>query len=341
MTRYLPIVRSRAAELRGLKELSQDARLKLLPIIELTKSRRTSKNPAGNVAKSVEAVLEILGKQPFIVDLTSLESQQNTEFDNLLDDQNGFSYWTEFAVENLPAHCVPVVHLLEPFDAVSFRRQIASLGEKFKKFAVRVPTNYSDFDELVGNIPNMFGRTEDVVLILDAAYVSLKGLSGANARLAEMLGAIDGIDFFAKSIAASSFPISVVSAGGGDEEGEFNLTEVELWSDLSKRFSGLDYSDYAGIHPMDFSGTVTNWVPRIDVMLDRSFFYHRYRRTEGGYVKCAQRAIKDPRFVPLDCWAVDNIRKTADGEAIGRSPSFWISNRVNFHISRQVIRVSR
>lgn len=339
MTNYSPILRSRAAELRGLKELTDQTKGKIFPIIELTRSRRTSKNPAGDIVKSVEAVCEILGEQPFITDLTSLESQQNAEFDQLLSEDAGFSAWTNFALNSLPAQCIPVVHLLEPFELAPFQMQVGELNKRFPVLAIRIPTNYADYAVLIGALKFVFPDPSRICLILDAGYVSQRAVSGAHARLSEMLQVVDGVKFYSKTIAASSFPNSVVSAGGGDDQGEFDLTEVLLWDDLKQRYSDLDYGDYAGVHPMDFTGTVTNWVPRVDVMLDSKFYYHRYRRSDGGYIKSAQEAYKDPRYIPLACWAEENIKLAAAGTPAGRSPSFWISNRVNFHLSRQTLRV--
>ncbi|QTK49015.1 beta family protein [Xanthomonas euvesicatoria] len=339
MTNYSPILRSRAAELRGLKELTDQTKGKILPIIELTRSRRTSKNPGGDIVKSVEAVCEILGEKRFIADLTSLESQQNAEFDQLLSDDSGFAAWTNFALKSLPEQCIPVVHLLEPFELAPFQSQVAELKKKFSVLAIRVPTNYADYGALISALQLVFSDLSQICLILDAGYVSQKAVGGAHARLSEMLFAVNGVKFYSKAIAASSFPNSVVSAGGGDDQGEFDLTEVLIWDDLRKKYADLSYGDYAGVHPMDFTGTVTNWVPRVDVMLDTKFYYHRYRRSDGGYIKSAQEAYKDSRYVPLGCWAEENIKLAAAGTPAGRSPSFWISNRVNFHLSRQTLRV--
>ncbi len=339
MTTYLPILRSRAAELRGLKELPENTRDRLFPIVELTRSRRTSKNPGGEIRKSVEAVCEIMGKRPFVVDLTSLESLQNSEFEHLLDDSDGFKAWADFAKALLPERCVPILHLLEPFEFPAFQSQVRQLREKFARVAIRVPTSYRDFDNLLQACDQTFLNLTDVVLTLDAGYVNQNGMAGTLPRLAEMLEALGGRQFCNVSVAASSFPNSVVSAGGDDEVGQFPLYEVVLWNELQKRFAWLDYGDYAAIHPMDFVGTVTNWVPRVDVMLNDSFYYHRYRRSDGGYVRAAQEARRDRRYAPLVSWAQNNIEAAAAGVPNGRSPSFWIANRVNFHLARQVARV--
>jgi hypothetical protein len=338
---YSPVIRSRAAELRGLKELSDAARQGILPIVELTRSRRTSRNPSGSIDKSIEAVREILKDQPFVADLTSLPSLQNSEFDRLLDDAGAFEAWTNLAVGTLPKHCIPVAHLLEPFDLGEFRSQVSKLLPKFNRIAVRVPTSYGDFPKLVLGLREIFSDPGQLFLVVDAGYVNEKNRAGAAARLNEMLDPVSGWELFRKSIASSSFPNSVVSAGGDDAQGEFILSEVRLWKELASKFPDLAYGDYAGIHPMDFTGTVTNWVPRVDVMLEEYFYYHRYRRSDGGYVKAAYEALNDSRYVPLECWAQENIKLAAAGSPAGRSPSFWIANRVNFHLTRQALKASR
>jgi hypothetical protein len=338
MTDYLPILRSRAAELRGLRELPRDARKKLFPVVELTRSRRTPKNTGAVVSKSVELVCEILEDTPFVADLTSLESLQNSEFDRLLDDSNDFRTWTDFARANLPDHCVPVVHLLEPFELQPFLAQVGRLREKFQRVAVRIPTSYRDFEVFTAALKGL-ADFQDVVLILDAGFITRATINGAAARLVEMLNLVGNLGLRHLSVASSSFPNSVVSAGGGDDTGEFRLLEVDLGTWCKGQFPSLSYGDYGAIHPMDFKGTVTNWVPRVDVMLDDSFYYYRYRRSDGGYIRAAKDARMDGRYVSLPCWAHDNIEAAAAGNPPGRSPSFWIANRVNFHLARQISRL--
>lgn len=338
--KYMPIIRTRAAELRGFRELSTDTCRSLFPMIELTRSRRSSKNPGGDIQKSIDATVEILADRPFVVDLTTLASQQNSEFNQLLDDTNAFQAWTDFARERLPPMCVPVVHLTAPFEEVDFTPQVERLLGRFGRIAIRVPTSYSEFTEVISTLEVELGSLQKAVFILDAGYVTAKSLPGAYGRLSEMLDDLAGKTPNWLSATSSSFPNSVTSVGGGDEEGELELYEVELGNALLKLRPDLSYSDYAAIHPLDFSGTVANWVPRVDVMLDQKFYYYRYRRTAGGYPLAAAEARKDRRWVSLDCWAQDNINAAASGNPKGMSPSFWIANRVNFHVTRQVSRLT-
>lgn len=338
MTAYLPILRSRAAELNGLRELPNAALEKLFPVIELTRSRRTPKNTGGDVSKSIELVCEILDGIPFVADLTSLDSLQNSEFNRLLDDANGFRAWTNFAHAQLPEYCAPIAHLLEPFELQPFLTQAGRLREKFRRVAVRVPTSYRDFREFTTALTNLPDH-HDVALILDAGLVTEATLNGAATRVGEMLNMVKNLGLRHLSVACSSFPNSVVSSGGGDDTGEFRLLEVVLGNWCRAHFPLVSYGDYAAIHPMDFKGTVTNWVPRVDVMLDESFYYYRYRRSDGGYIRAAKDARADQRYVLLDGWAQKNIEAAATGNPPGRSPSFWIANRVNFHLERQILRL--
>jgi len=162
------------------------------------------------------------------------------------------------------------------------------------------------------------------------------------ARLSEMLEACQNQQPINCATLASSFPSSVVASGyGGDEYGRFNLSEVMLSKQLKAIFSDkkVIHGDYASIHPLDFDGTVTNWVPRVDCPLDEQLYYYRYRRDDGGYIKAAKCTLEDKAYVDLDCWGCENIKDAARKDPQGRSPAHWISVRLNIHISRQILRL--
>jgi len=336
---YVPIVRSRAAELKGLKELHTGVLDAILPVVELTRSRRTTKNPGGSLEQSVTNVREILGDRPFIADLTSLESQQSGELNDLLSDANDFGNWTTFAATVLPPTAIPVVHLLDPFVPAEFGAQLRALRRRFSRFALRFPVGYAYVRDALVACASEAGDVAGVAVVLDAGFVTRTTAAAKGAELQALLSDTAGFAPWFISTAASSFPNSVVSAGGGDDTGAFPLIETSLHASLARQSPGLVYGDYAAIHPEDFVGTVTNWVPRVDVMLETEFYYHRYRRSDGGYIRAAAEAQADPRFVGLDCWATKNIAAAAAGAPLGKSPSHWIANRVNFHISRQVERL--
>src|SRR5690606_11774352 len=90
---YCPALRTRDSELKGYSQLDDSVKDALLPIFELTKSRRSKSNPDGSIAVTVSRLLDAVGDRPFIVDVTSLGSQSNTETAALLNPDGAFSVW--------------------------------------------------------------------------------------------------------------------------------------------------------------------------------------------------------------------------------------------------------
>lgn len=339
--KYVPVVRTRAAELKGFAQLSRSTLDALLPLIELTKSRRSKTNPSGAMSKCIDAVLAILADRPFIADLASFESLQNQEIDKLLDPAASFRNWVRFATSVLPSTCIPVAHLTDPFDPLGFSLQVEQLVAKNGWIAIRMPVDYAQAEEISPVLSSVLDGMEKVILLVDGGFVhkdaALQGYLNCKAAF-DRFGSPTGFS----AALNSSFPASVATGGyGEDSQGEFSLAEVEIHDNLKKnlRRPKLLYGDYASIHPKEFEGTVTNWVPRVDVPLDRKIYYHRYRRPEGGYSKAAKFARDDRRYVPLDCWGQENIFDAARGMPQGKSPAHWIGVRVNFHITRQVARL--
>lgn len=339
---YTPIIRTRDAELQGFSQLSDVIKDRLLPVVEYTKSRRSARNRDGAVAKCVERIESALGGRPYVADVTTMSSLSNAETERLLDQDNNFRAWRTFVSTVLGANCVPVVHLTDPLDEDCVRAQCSTFARRASgEMALRVPAGYPHLATVMAIMLDELGSLEGVLLICDNEYVTKHSLM--TAQILSMGTLSQGQRFGGRVVAASSFPSSVVLPDyGGDAYGKFDLQEVAL-SDAVKIVSGLEsvlHGDYALIHPADFAGVVTNWVPRVDVPLDRTVYYHRYRRDKGGYEEAAEEAFNDSDYVPLPCWGHDNIASAASGTVLGRSPAHWIGVRVNFHITRQTVRLA-
>lgn len=341
---YIPAIRTRDSELKGYECLSDAVKDKLLPVFELTKSRRSPKNPDGSLAKTVERLLPLLNGRPFIVDVTSLESQGNSETADLLNPHDAFGNWRKFVRKNMPATCIPVVHLTDPLDVAEVTKQINDLFEFANAIALRVPPDYMFAKDLAQTLRLRDGMPGMVILLVDDGFVTQGSEALSINRCNKVLQYFSGKVDIAAPL-TSCFPSSVAMPGfgGGDAYGEFKLVEVFISETL--KLIGLQgarilHGDYALIHPNDFDGVVTNWVPRVDVPLDGEGFYHRYRREVGGYGLAARLAIQNPKYSSLKCWGDSSIMQAAVADPPGRSPSFWISVRVNYHITRQVRRLS-
>lgn len=336
---YSPAIRTRRAELVGLSEINDAYESGLLPLFELTRSRRTKSNPEGSVEESVSKLIDIVGQAHFVADVTTLKSLANSEVERLLDPENSFGNWTEFVSKYLPKTAVPVIHLTDPFDADSVISQINSFLRTQAAIAFRIPSEFENLEELAKLVDDELDDLSQVAVYADVGMVTARGYRGAHARVLEVASIFSDMEPGLFSSLASSFPSTVTPFG--DVNGTFPLHEVALSDALKEEFSDINciHGDYGCIHPMDMEGMAINWVPRVDVPLDASLFYHRYRRHDGGYVRAAEAALRDKQYVPLDCWADSNVRLAAAGNPAGKAPAFWISVRLNFHIERQLIRL--
>jgi hypothetical protein len=248
-------------------------------------------------------------------------------------------------LDDVPENAIPVLHLEEPFAKQNFEVQAKKVLSKFDCVALRVPTSYMQADEAIAALLKILPKGKSFVGFVDAGYVKETTKAGALARMTELLNFFVGTGVAYCAPLSSSFPSSVLDDGyGKDATGEFPIVEVEisntLKDDPNLRSLNIVHGDYSLIHPQDFTGTVTNWVPRIDYPLERKVFYHRVRRPKGGYKKCAESVVGDGRYDPMkDVWGESQVLVAAFGVPPGKNPSFWISVRVNLHIERQVIRL--
>lgn len=341
--KYVSAIRTRNAELKGLEHLTKLITRKCLPLVEFTQSRRSTKNPDGSIQLSVDKITDILDNLPFIADLTSLRRLQNKDVLTLLSPDNNFENWTTFVKEHLPGHCIPALHLTLPYLARSLRSQASTLAAKHDYVALRIPTGYDGYCDVLDGLGELFGNLDKIVVIIDAGFVQPRGIRGAIARVSEMTQECDDRKPALLATLASGFPSSVVTTGyGEDEHGSFQLTEVTLSEEIRKisKKAEIVHGDYASIHPLDFEGTVTNWVPRVDVPLAKSLYYYRFRRDDGGYERAAKKALHDKQYVDMDCWGCENIKDAARGDPQGRNPAHWIAVRLNIHMSRQIKRLT-
>jgi Beta protein len=100
------------------------------------------------------------------------------------------------------------------------------------------------------------------------------------------------------------------------------------------------YSDYASVHPIRYPTPDGSWVPRIDVFQNGQFAFSRLRNQDGGYAAAAKIIVRNCGSTLPNCWGSDQIKQAASGTLPGKSPSFWISARINMWITQRTTELS-
>lgn len=343
---YFPIIKTRDSELRCFEHISDDDFEKILPIYELTKSRKTKKAPDGDIYRRMKQIGKIQGERPFILDLSTNEKYINPQIEQLLSEHDGFKEWQYFLFDlHSNLNIIPMVHLYEDDDGefkdVEKFVEEASIRTNF--LAVRLPYDLSaeEVEYYLNPIVSKLHNSCKLYVILDAEFVRDQPV---NDVVDTFLDACSGTNRFADKVEAvvmlcSSFPSNVAQVGGQDIAGKFKVYEEDIYQAISEEFP-IKYGDYASINTEQIEMKGGTFVPRIDIAsLDgKSFTYKRYRRHKGGYVAAAKHTVKDDdSYKPLGVWADDEIKAAAEESPSGISPSFWISVRMNYYIRSRIL----
>ncbi|EJL6695843.1 beta family protein, partial [Vibrio cholerae] len=88
--KYFPIIKTRDAELKCFQNLDKIILDQILPIYELTKSRKTTKTPDGDINRRMGQIKDIQGGNPFILDLCTDDKYINPQIEQLIDEYQGF-----------------------------------------------------------------------------------------------------------------------------------------------------------------------------------------------------------------------------------------------------------
>ncbi len=343
MTDYRPIVKTTDAEIKGYEKLDSAIKSSFTPIFELTRSRPLKGFPSGDIHKRMSQLGEFSEGNGYILDVTGHEDLMNEQIEDLLDDSNGFKAWRDFLKKYKSHRITPMLHLYDE-DLSTYKTLARYLSDDYGQMAFRATADTSKvdlrryLDELVGIVE----FSDQYTLILDGEYVSHKTLRDIENNIFGL--ALVASEYGIKNISlnCSSFPASVVAhPQGKDHEGNMDMLELQFFkniqSELDSSETEIGYGDYGSIHPVRSNVRGGSWVPRIDLSLEASYIYKRYRRDEGSYVRAARELIDWELYSPIDCWAKQQIEKAAEGEPEGRSPAYWISARLNQHLTKMSI----
>ena len=343
---YFPILQTRDAELKGLDRLDSEVKDCILPIFELTRSRRTKNNNEGDIWKRIDQIKDAVGVRPFALDVTQLPTLSNAQTAQLLSSNDNFSSWVNFIreVKGRGLNVIPTIHF-DPDDLNSSKEEIVNLLKLSEFLLFRVDVRDSDVIDILKKLERVcdFSR---LIVLLDAGFQSLEETPSGNFKTIydEAINELNLSKKRPKAIicALSTFPAYVLGNGYGREDAhdKFLIGENITNKALGKE---IFHGDYAAIHPNIQEGG-GGWVPRIDFTNEDNFYYYRYRREEGGYVEAAKKIIASPHYCEIDnirTWADEEIKLASRGIPNGRNPGHWIAVRVNLFVTKQFIRLRK
>jgi len=347
---YLPIIKTGDAELRGIENLSKNIKDSMMPLFELTKSRKTPTMDEGDIYRRLQKIEEIYGKRPFILDLTGEPKLSNEQIRYLHDNNNGYKHWVAFlsSLKNRFPSVIPVVQISDEgintakefYDRI--KAQVKMLCDHFDLIAYRFSLWYEDFEKDLESICNV--KSSNLVCIIDGGYIPQEK---AGVYSTSAINVIKKMKVFPVKmiLAATSVPQNPIEHGE-DDRGEYRLEEHFFYEEVKVGFkTKIIYGDYATIHPTRSSQAGGNgWVPRIDIPTKETIFYRRSRKDESeisyteAYTRVAELIVENKRYKEVkrligDCWGTEQIEMAAQGLPPKLSPSFWISVRMNIHMT--------
>jgi hypothetical protein len=349
---YIPITKVSVAEMRGIETLSDDVKDMITPVFELARSRRTKREPEGNIFQSLEKIKEVYSTRQFILDLTSDPNSRNKQIEDLQNNFKGYINWINFLVlikEDFPK-IIPVMQISDigvksQEDFYNrIKRQAELLNKNFETVVYRFPLEYTDFSKDLDVICQEISG-EKIFCVIDAGFITQEKSGIYSPKAIEVVTELERFSLKKIGLAATSFHKNPTEFGG-EKYGEFLLEECLFYEKVDDAVkSELVYGDYATINPMRvLQAGGRGWVPRIDMPTEKLIFYYRSRKREletgyaPAYTRVAKMICRDQRYSAVknrigDCWGLEQIGLSAEGYPQGLSPSFWISARMNIHIT--------
>lgn len=323
---YLPVLRTRQAELRGFRELAAATKASLIPMLALGKLGQLD-----DAQRVLEKVREITAR--CFVDLHPTTNQACANFEHLVDPAGSYAAWR--GLFQAGQDVVPVALLRQGGTERPFVRQVLAIEKDHGVVVIRSRRGAHDLSAMQAAL-SAVDDVNNILIVLDFGYVrGAVDLREVEAR--HLISALRTVDSAARiAVAGSSYPKAV--SAYGDESGTLDIEERDLHAQIGGDDVAI-YADHSSIYPEPFEPTISRFVPRIDYSLEDSWLYRRHRAESGGYPLCAQELMASPDWdadFAQSCWGAAKIVETAGGIPPGfGSPQNWIAARVNMHIERQ------
>jgi len=328
---YYPALRTRAAELGGLKQLTRQEKEKIVPLITLGKWPRSE-----DIQVSLDKVVDAMEDLPFILDVTREGKHHSESSAGLLSTENNFSAWRNFVSQR--KNIVPVVQITDGAKLREITMQAREFEETKQSLAFRITNPQRDIQKVISSLATL-DTPENAIVFIDLGYVRGNMPIATAAAVSAINQLRQEIPETIISVLSTSFPSTVTTFCREDgRSGEIDIIERELFQTIGGRDICI-YGDHGSIHAVVYDETGGRYVPRIDLPFDDSWYFERRSGEDSsGYIDAARAILREcPEVADEAGWGPEMIRNAANGQIEGMgSPAKWIAVRVNMHISRQI-----
>jgi Beta protein len=357
---YFPCLQCSEPEQIGYRELSDEDKDSVLPIIELSQVKYES-----SFEDTIIAVSAMMGNRPFILDLSKdrapsafvpkknpdhvkiakLQAAQdayNHVLTSLLSPADGFAGWRALA-KNFP-NAVPVLQFTDPgTQSKNILRQAVQLSKDgFEQIAFRITqeTNEEIYD-VIGQVGAVLESAAHLFLIIDCGQGRQRIAERADFAKLAMARVIEEIE------PSQSLLISAVCLNDAyttPPDGILRFYEScsrELWGQASEKFPFL-FGDYGANYRHKKTNTFMppEWKAQVVYPLSDGWLVYRHPDAQDvqGWIEGAKAVLgHDDCDDENNCWGSQLVDRAFEGDISGvASARFWHGAKINMHIHRQI-----
>jgi len=328
---YYPAIRTRAAEILGLKMLGYDIKKKIVPLITLGKWPRSE-----DIKVSLDKTLDAMDGLPFILDVTKENKHHCESSRDLLSPSENYSNWINFVSER--DSIIPVVQMSDTSKLRDVVQQAKALESIKGSIAFRIKNLNTDINKTITSLVSM-DSPENAIVFIDLGYIRGHISTMASAAINAINQIRSEIPEAIICVLSTSFPSSVSNfTDQYGKNGFIDIMEREFHQTIGGRGVSI-YGDHSSIHSVVYDDVGGRYVPRIDLALDDAWYFERRPGKDSqGYIDAASDILrKYPNYHKDNTWGAEMIQNAAQGNIEGMgSPAKWISVRVNLHLNKQI-----
>lgn len=332
---YFPTLRTRDAELRGLKELDDQRKNSIVPLLTLGAWRGQS-----DLGKAAEKCVDAMGKRRFFMDLSADSRKAEEHWAELNKSDNSFENWRNFSKAHEGA--IPVVLMPKGAKTRDIVQQATAIEESHGCVAFRIQ-DFSTQTPLVISAVSALKNPTKAIVFVDCQYIREAMVAYVAAAISTINRLREEFPALLISVLSTSFPSSTLPfADAARQSGAIGIQE----RDFHVRVGGSPvaiYGDHGSIHAVVYDEVpIMRWSPRIDYPEYNVWNFERRSSTgignDAAYVECARALVRNfgEAIQASNTWGEKMILDAAEGKPFARAPAKWIAVRVNIHLSRQI-----